>query len=443
MQAGRDVTLNLQNVGLERLSVNATRDLALLAPGATQTYNANAGLALQAGGNLRSNSTFETTLTTTGNLSLSGTNVTMAGRNLSLNSSGNTSLRANQELNLANVTSFGLSAPGAIVEGDLSSNNALFDTGGEGLILSSNGNLDATQTHLRSTGRISANATNNLVVNRVTSPAEVQLSGGNISLASVGNLSGGNYTLNTPGNLTERVPVTNATSPTLGSLNISAGRLFGSGTNTSFSVPNTTSGLAQVAVTAGNDTALNASASMFQYGGVNISLQTTPQTGDIYVDGVLLFQGSPPPPPPDPPAPPPSPVEEPPVPPVNQTLTPDQRAELLAQSNLALGNLGSNSRVLEPEEQERVTVRHDGLRQTFPSNPISPTLELVLPAYTPVVGPGEWQELLSLYSIVSDEMREKDRAAFNAMVDQEVREIWEIRYWRHLLEGLVLWGEVP
>jgi hypothetical protein len=40
-----------------------------------------------------------------------------------------------------------------------------------------------------------------------------------------------------------------------------------------------------------------------------------------------------------------------------------------------------------------------------------------------------------------DEVREKDRVAFNAFVDQEVREIWEVRYWRRLLEGFIIWED--
>ena len=32
-------------------------------------------------------------------------------------------------------------------------------------------------------------------------------------------------------------------------------------------------------------------------------------------------------------------------------------------------------------------------------------------------------------------------AAYNTIVDQELREIWEVRYWRHLLENFILWED--
>ena len=128
--------------------------------------------------------------------------------------------------------------------------------------------------------------------------------------------------------------------------------------------------------------------------------------------------------------------------PVQQSpLTPDQRAEILAQSNLALGNLGSFSRVLSLSAQERITLQHESLRQTFPLDPFSPTLALVLPATPPPVSFSELGELEGLFATFNEELREKDRASYNAMVDQEVREIWEVRYWRHLLEGFVIWED--
>ena len=448
MLVGRDARLQNNSVGVNRLSVNATRDLILDSP-QSQSYTGTEALELTAGRNLSSNSTLDTSMSTD-RLSLSGSNISLAGRTLSLNSSSNASLLASQDLNLANVTGLTLTAPGAVIQGSLTSSNALFDTGNQGLFLSSNGNLDATGAHLRSTGQVSANATNQLSINRVTAP-EVRLSGANISLASVGNLSGGNYTLSTPGNLTERIPVTNATAPTLGGLNVSAGRIFGSGTNTSFSVPGTSSGVAQVAVTAGNDSVLNASASMFQFNGVNVSLQTVPQTGDIYVDGVLQFQGSPPSPPPPPPPPPPlpsipspasrDPVSSPPA--ANQALTPDQRAELLAQSNLTLGNLGSFSRVLSEQEREALSVRHDSLHQTWALDPFSPTLALTVPGGAPPVYPSELAQLTALLMMsgASEDAEEKTRQSYNVIVDQELREIWEVRYWRHLLENLIIWED--
>ena len=428
-------TVNL-DISLNGFDAQAENNLQITSP-FSLSITAPTGVRLAGGNNTRLQTSFDQTLNSTSGVLVSGANISASGRSANFTSSTNVSLLAQQDLTLAPFNSFNLSAPGIELSGALQTNNALFNAGSTGLVLSSNSNLDTTGARLLSSSSITANATNNLNVNQINSP-NVNLMGGNISLTSVGNISGGNYTLITPGNLTERVPVTNATAPTLGSLNISAGRIFGTGTNTSFSIPDTSSGLANISVTAGNDTALQASASMFQYSGVNVSLNTTPQTGDIYVDGVLIFRGQPPPPPPDPPPPvvPPEPLPE-----VEPGLTPEQRSQILVQSNLALGNLGSFSRVLEPEERQHLSIRTESLTQTFPQDPFSPTLALVMPEPLPPISREEWLLIESLLTVTSPESNDKDRAAFNAMVDQEVREIWEIRYWRRLLEGLILWQD--
>lgn len=40
-----------------------------------------------------------------------------------------------------------------------------------------------------------------------------------------------------------------------------------------------------------------------------------------------------------------------------------------------------------------------------------------------------------------DHEEERVRGSYNAIVDQELREIWEVRYWGHLLEGPVSWED--
>ena len=168
---------------------------------------------------------------------------------------------------------------------------------------------------------------------------------------------------------------------------------------------------------------------------------------------VLVYGGLPPVIPPDPPpAPPPTPQPGPVIPPTaspqaaeqqQSQLTPEQRSQILSQSNLALGNLGSFSRVLSETEREQLTARMDSLHQTWSLDPFSPTLALTVPGGKPVVYSAELAQLqaLLLMSSPQDDPLEKDRGAYNVIVDQELREIWEIRYWRHLLEGFIIWED--
>jgi len=98
---------------------------------------------------------------------------------------------------------------------------------------------------------------------------------------------------------------------------------------------------------------------------------------------------------------------------------------------------------LSDGEREHLTVRQDSLNQTWAMDPFSPTLALALPGGTPLVYPAELRglEALLLMSNPGDDPVEKARGAYNVIVDQELREIWEIRYWRHLLEGFVIWED--
>lgn len=91
------------------------------------------------------------------------------------------------------------------------------------------------------------------------------------------------------------------------------------------------------------------------------------------------------------------------------------------------------SDVLDPTEKERITM-------------VSPTVDVLSPTFSVTLNPrmeamtpAELDFFYGLYAIVLDEAREKDRALFSTLVDQEVREMWEVRYWRRLLEGMILW----
>ncbi|MBN9416527.1 MAG: filamentous hemagglutinin N-terminal domain-containing protein [Candidatus Eremiobacteraeota bacterium] len=293
----------------------------------------------------------------------------------------------------------------------------------------------------------SLQANRNLSVRDLTIPAagNLSLSGGNLSLESMDRVSGGNYTFTTAGNLTERTPSSNP--PNLAGLTISAGRIFSPGNtanNVSFAIPNT--GLTSVAVTGSNDSALGAAASLRNFNGANVQPQVGPTTGAVYVDGVL-YSGTPnPSAPPAPPVPPPVPPSSSSDPIVAQSqqaaLSPEERSQIAVQSNLSLGNLGGLSRVLSEGERERLTARADALHSSWNTDPFSPTLSLALPGGSPPVYSGELAELAALLNqSVGEEEKERVRAGYNALVDQELREIWEVRYWRHLLERFVIWED--
>lgn len=415
LQAGRDLNLSQPNLNQSggALVLKAGNDLVLR----NDTGSLNAplqSLDAQAGGDLRIQTNTGFSLQTNQGLSLIGAgNVSFTSGSLQ-NSSGATTISGG---NVA-LTNVGLTA-----------NNG--DTN-----LLSSGNLTV--------GSLNTNATINTT-----------LSGANITLQSMQLISGGNYTITTPGNLTELTPATNP--PTLAALNITAGNAFGpNAVNASFSVPRTASaGNLTGLITGGNDTLQHASSSFRNFNGANFQPGHIDfQTGDIYVDGLLFYSGLPPiVPPPDPPTPPP--VPNPPVVTVSPAvasavaaqqqsgITSEQRTQILAQSNLALGNLGSFSRELSGAELEHLTARQDSIHQTWPLDPFSPTLALTVPGGPPQVYASELANLAAmlLNSANPNEVEEKTRGAYNVIVDQELREIWEVRYWRHLLEGFIIWED--
>ncbi|MBS2039812.1 hypothetical protein JST97_32810, partial [bacterium] len=402
------------SLGAGNLTLNAS-NVSITTPGAN-------GFALRAG-NFTVNASQDFVASTTGGnfdvrTSVNGVNVS-AGGNVQISASGSKSITANADqltISGGNVALSGVS-----------------------LTANSNAPLRLTSAGNLSVGPLSS------------SPgANVTLSGANITIDSMQNISGGNYTINTPGNLTEVTAATNP--PTLAGLNISAGRVFNTGSgNGKFSIPNvSTPGALAALVTAGNDSGFNSSASFQTFNSATLNPgHIDHQTGDIYVNGVLVYGGLPPVLPPDPPpSPPPVPTVTP-APTVTapqqqqDLLTPEQRAQILAQSNLALGNLGSFSRELSQSERAQLSARMDSLHQTWPLDPFSPTLALTVPGGVPPVLASELAQLqaLLLMSSPGDDPLEKDRAAYNVIVDQELREIWEIRYWRHLLEGFIIWED--
>ncbi|MBX3171689.1 MAG: filamentous hemagglutinin N-terminal domain-containing protein [Candidatus Eremiobacteraeota bacterium] len=328
------------------------------------------------------------------------------------------------------------------------SGSTLTTFGPEGIQAHSTTDLDLTNLALSANpaGNITLSADRNLKVGSVSlnTAANASFTGANISIQSMQNITGGNYTITTPGNLTEEVAATNP-APLVG-LDITASRAFNlnnTANNVSFSIPETIDPAnLHVLVTAGNDTVLNASASFRNFGNADVqpnSIQN--QTGDIYVDGVLYSRGLPPVPPP-PPASPEVPATAPEAQQQNNALTPEQRSQILVQSNLALGNLGGFSRVLSETEREHLTARQDALHQTWNLDPFSPTMALVLPGGRPLVYPRELANLQAmLLGLSEDETEEKIRASYNTIVDQELREIWEVRYWRHLLENFIIWED--
>lgn len=260
----------------------------------------------------------------------------------------------------------------------------------------------------------------------------LSVAGGNISLESMDRISGGNFTFTTPGNLTERTPALNPPSPRR--LEITAGRIFSpnnTADNLSFAIPN--ANVVVVNVTGSNDEALGAAASLRNFNGANVQPQTGPSTGDIYVDGTLVHRG-PARPAPVPAAPNPASLVA--------GLGSEQRSQLAVQSNLSLGNLGSTSRVLSDEEAGRTTASSQALHSAWNSDPFSPTLALALPGGVPVVYAEELGELSAMLNQTAQKSEEeRTQSSYNAIVDQELREIWEVRYWRHLVERMILWED--
>jgi hypothetical protein len=378
--------------------------------------------------------------TTTGNISLIGGGIALDGSILQADARGAT----------IQATANTVFAPGS----------SLTTFGPDGIQATSTGDLDLTNLALSANpaGNISLNADRNLKVGPVSTNTlgNATFTGANVSINSMQNITGGNYTITTPGNLTEEVAATNP-APLVG-LNITAGRAFNpnnTADNVSFSIPETVNPAnLHVLVTAGNDTDLHSSANFRNFASADVQpghIQYV--TGDIYVDGVLYYRGEAPPPPPpgQPPNPPPTPQPpvNPEVPPAtpqearqqSSAITSEQRSQILAQSNLALGNLGSFSRVLSETEREHLTARQDALHQTWNLDPFSPTMALVLPGGRPLVYPRELANLQAMLMGSEDDAEEKIRASYNTIVDQELREIWEVRYWRHLLENFILWED--
>ena len=473
----------------DRVAVNATGGDAVLAAGgdirlqsSNNSVNATRDVKMTSGSVLTNFTTF-----------LVGPTLIQAGRDLNLSqpnlnqSGGATVVKAGNDLTLRNDAAFlsaGLQSLDAQAGGDLRiqgasgfslstgqglklqaagnlsfSNNGSLQNGGVSTTISG-GNVALDNVGLTfNNGDVNLNSAGNLTVGSLNTNANANttLTGANITLQSMQVISGGNYTITTPGNLTEVTPATNP--PTLAGLNITAGNAFGlNAPDAAFSISRTASaGNLTGLVTGGNDTVQQASSSFRNFNGADFQPGHIDfQTGDIYVDGQLYYSGlRPVTPPPNPPTPPPTP-NPPPTPPIvppvvdivpvvqqQQAVTPEQRTQILAQSNLALGNLGSFSRVLSETEQEHLTARQDSLHQTWSLDPFSPTLALTVPGGAPQVRASELASLAALLLMTSNQSdaEEKNRQAYNVIVDQELREIWEVRYWRHLLDGFILWED--
>ncbi|MBS2033796.1 filamentous hemagglutinin N-terminal domain-containing protein [bacterium] len=466
VSGSQDVALrsasNLQLSSGTLTSLNATRDLTLSdGAGATVVINSPENV-WTAGRNL-------SLVSSNTNPTLGSGSLTMNAGNLSLSDSGGSTFSLSAGSFLANVANnfsgsssngnWNVQATSGGVNVTAGGNFSLTAPGSKSLSANSDqlslsaGNLSLTGVDLTALNGspLKLSSAGNLSVGRLsTSPgANATLSGANIAVDSMSRLSGGNYTITTPGNLTELSAP--AAPPTLAGLNITAGRIFNlSGGSAGFSIPTTSTGNPEALVTAGNDSVFQSSAQFTTFNGANLNPgHIDHQTGDIYVNGVLVYGGLPPIIPPDPP---PSPPPTPSIPvqaPLTQVeqqqsqLTPEQRSQILSQSNLALGNLGGMSRVLSESEREQLTARMDSIHQTWPLDPFSPTLSLTVPGGKPVVYASELAQLqaLLLMSTPQDDPLEKDRGAYNVIVDQELREIWEIRYWRHLLEGFIIWED--
>ena len=475
------------------VNVTASQDLELRAGSGNLNFSSASGTRLEAGRDLTTSSSQnsatvldgpQTDWTAGRNLTLNASDVAQSSNNPVNLSARNVTLQSltggsfNYRTGALNVTAtedFAGTASGFFnlrtftgplqvgAGGNLSvsASSATFQADTGGLELTA-GNLAVSNVNLvaGSNGNVTLASAGNLSVGPVStgSTANATLSGANITIESMQNISGGNYTITTPGNLTEITPATNP--PTLTGLNITAGKAFNlNRPDFGFSIPN--AGFLAGLVTGGNETlpAPNeARAASFH------TFTTNPndfdpghvefQTGDIYRDGVKIYGGTPPPDPPTPPpappptpTPPPAPIEIPVTPQeaVQQqsALSPEQRSQILAQSNLALGNLGSFSRVLSDSERAHLTVRQDSLHQTWALDPFSPTLALTVPGGEPPVLPSELAQLTALLLMNSPgtDVEEKNRQAYNVIVDQELREIWEVRYWRHLLEDIIIWED--
>lgn len=406
------------------LNISATGgdiDLQVTGPNNAFDIGADSGATLTATGllKIRDGGNFSTITSGSGNTTLSGgQGIDTSGAVLAISGAGT---RILSNLN----TTF---APGSVA----TANSAGFEG-------TSSQDLDLTNLQVNVLGgNVTLNANRNLKIGDVLFPssANATLTGGNITLQSMQNLRSGNVTITTPGNLTELAP---GVAGDLPGLNITAGQIHNlnnTADNVSFSIPNTTSPAnLHVTVTGGNDTVVPSAANLRNFGGANVQPQTiVGTTGDVYVDGVLRIPGSAPVIPPQPPAPQPAPSSPAPLAPVRSSLTAEERAQILAQSNLALGNLGSFSRVLSKAEVDHFTARMDALHSPWNQDPFSPTLALVLPGGPPVVSHRETEEL--------EQMLGMDvAAAVNTMLAQEFGFIWEVRYWRNLTERLIIWED--
>ena len=395
-------------------------DLQLTGAGSAFDLGADGGATLSATGRLaiRSGGTGTTIGAANGNVSLQGeAGIDASGAVLTVNGRGTRILTGSN-------TSF---APGSVVTATAT-----------GVAGNSSRDLDLTDLRLNVTGgNVTVNADRNLRVGNLVFPgaANATLTGGNITVRSMQDLRPGNLTITTPGNLTETVA---ATAPVpLAGLNITAGRIHNlnnTADNVSFSIPSTVNPAdLHVTVTGGNDTVVPSAANLRNFGG-NVQPVVFPsQTGDVYVDGLLRQAGQAPVTPPPPvSAVPDSPVVAPQQPLLS--ISPDERSRILAQSNLALGNLGSFARTLGRAEHDRLTIRTDALYSPWNQDSFSPTLALILPGGPPLVSS---QEALELETLLGLDVA----AAVNTMLAQELGFIWEVRYWRHLTERFVIWED--
>ncbi len=477
-------TSNLSLTSGGSSTLNAGGNLSLQAPAgavSVQASNGNMGLSGQSVRVLAQNSSVIRSTTGAGNtLNVTATagnidlQVTGAGTDFTMGAAGGSTLSATGVLRVrAGGTGTSLSSSGGnnTLRGDqgidfsgavltmngrgtrlLTASNTTFAPGSvttatvNGVDGNSSQDLDLTNLRLNvAGGNVTLNADRNLRVGNVLFPstANATLSGGNVTVNRMSDMRPGNVTITTPGNLTE---LNAATGPfTLAGLNITAGRIHNTANtadNVSFSIPNTTDPAnLHVTVTGGNDTLIPSAANLRNFGG-NVQPVSLPnQTGDVYVDGLLRTAGLPPlnPPPPDPPPPPPTPGTPgapltPYLPPPISAISAEERSQILAQSNLALGNLGSFARVLGNAEHDHLTIRMDALYSSWNQDPFSPTLALVLPGGPPMVSPEETAELEQMVGL-------DVAAAVNTMVAQEFGFIWEVRYWRHLTERLILWED--
>lgn len=479
--AGRDL-IGRSNVGNVNLSTTGAADLKLAAGRNVSLQASNGAVSVVSGaGNLsitgqnvtvqalnasalRSNATGGKTATisaTAGNLDLQVTGTSSdfaitAPDGVLLSATGTLGIRSGGtgtaiNATLGNVTlNGGIDSTGAVLTiraaglNILSSSTTNFAAGSVATATSAGVNGNSTQdldlSNLRlnvSGGNVTLNASRNLKVGTIGFPATANatLSGGNVTLQSMQNIGSGNLTITTPGNLTE---INRATSPaTLPGLNITAGQIHNlnnTADNVSFSIPNTSSpATLNVTVTGGNDTVVPSAANLRNFNGANVQpVSITGTTGDVYVDGVLRTAGQAPSPPP--PSQPTEPAQTSPIVIPQTGLTAEQRAQILAQSNLALGNLGSYRRVLGPDEIDHFTAKMDSLHSPWNNDPFSPTLALVLPGGPPVVSAQEAAELAQMLGL-------DVAAAVNTLLAQEFGFIWEVRYWRHLTERLILWED--